>query len=92
MYFKNLVSKLILVASFSFVFLFSAQALSTTVLSSYLNIKDALVKSNSKTTSAAASEMVNILQAKTDDLSKNILVDAKGISESNDVKNAAQTF
>ena len=81
-----------LVAKLNFILLFTAQAQSTTVLSSYLDINDALVKTNPKNASVAAGEMVSIQRGKTDDLSKKILVDAKGISESSDVKMQRKHF
>jgi hypothetical protein len=83
---KNPVSTLMLVACLSFMFLFNAHAQSTTVLSSYLNIKDALVKTDPKTAGVAADELVSLLNGKTDELSKKMLVDAISISESGDVK------
>ena len=89
---KNPVSKLVLVAKLNFIVLFTAQAQSTTVLSSYLDIKDALVDTNPKNVSVAAGEMVSMLLVKTDDLSKKILVDAKVISESSDVKMQRKHF
>ena len=81
-----------LVAKLNFILLFTAQAQSTTVLSSYLDIKDALVDTNPKNVSVAAGEMVSMLLVKTDDLSKKILVDAKVISESSDVKMQRKHF
>ena len=83
---KNSVSKLMLIASLSFIFSFSAHAQSNTVLSTYLDVKDALVKTNAKNASLAAGEMVSLLKSKSDDVSMKLLADAKGISESGDVK------
>jgi len=82
----NPVSILMLVTCISFIFLINVHAQSTTVLSSYLNIKDALVKTNPKTAGVAAGELVSLLNGKTDELSKKMLVDAKVISENSDVK------
>ena len=83
---KNRVSKLILAASMSFIFTISAQAQSKTVLSTYLDIKDALVNTNAKDASLAANGMVAILNDKSDELSKKLLTDAKAISANSDVK------
>lgn len=89
---KNPVSKLMLAASLSFIVLFSAQAQSVTVLSSYLDVKDALVKSDPKTASEAAGALVTLLNGKSDDLSKKMAADAKGISESSEVKMQRKHF
>lgn len=80
------ISKLMLAASLGLIFVFSVQAQSNTVLTNYLDIKDALVKTNSKDASLAASGMATLLEGKTDELSKKLLADAKGISGSSDVK------
>jgi hypothetical protein len=82
----NLVSKLMLAASMSFIFTISVQAQTKTVLSTYLDIKDALVKTNAKDASLAANGMVAILNDKSDELSKKLLTDAKAISANSDVK------
>lgn len=89
---KNSVFKLMLVASLSFIVFLSGQAQSTTILSSYLDIKDALVVTDKKNAIVAASEIVSLLQGKTDELSKKILIDAKEISASNDVKMQRKHF
>lgn len=83
---KNSVSMLMLVASLSFIFSFGAHAQSNTVLSTYLDIKDALVITNGKNASLAAGKMASLLKGKSDGLSKKLFADAKGISESGDVK------
>jgi len=83
---KNPVSKLILVASMSFIFTISVQAQTKTVLSTYLDIKDALVNTNAKDASLAANGMVAILNDKSGELSKKLLTDAKAISANSDVK------
>lgn len=83
---KNSVSKLMLVASLSFIISiagFAQQA--QPILASYLQIKDALVKTDSKTASAAAKELVALVADKSDDVSKKIKANATQISESNDV-------
>ena len=89
---KNLVSNLMLTASMSLIFALSVQAQSKTVLSRYLDIKDALVKTDSKTANLAAKEMFDILDGKSDKLSKKLMTDAKAISASSDVKMQRKHF
>jgi len=89
---KYLLTNLMLVAGLSFILSVGVQAQSRTVLSTYLDIKDALVKTNSKDANLAAKEMVTILNGKSDELSKQILTDAKSISASNDVKTQRKHF
>lgn len=89
---KYLLSKLMLVASLSFIFAVNVHAQSKTVLSTYLGIKDALIKTNSKNASLAANGMVSILDGKSDELSKKLLADAKVISASSDVKTQRKHF
>lgn len=89
---KYLLTNLMLVAGLSFILSVGVQAQSRTVLSTYLDIKDALVKTNSKDANLAAKEMVIILNGKSDELSKQILTDAKAISASNDVKTQRKHF
>ena len=88
----KLVSKLMLFASICFIFSVSVQAQSGTVLSTYLDIKDALVESNSKNASLAANEMVSIMKGKTDELSKKLIEDTKAISVSSDIKMQRKYF
>lgn len=88
----KLVSKLMLYASMCFIFSVSVQAQSRTVLSTYLDIKDALVESNSKNASLAANEMVSFMKGKTDELSKKLIADAKAISVSSDIKMQRKYF
>ena len=88
----KLVSKLMLFASICFIFSVSVQAQSGTVLSTYLDIKDALVESNSKNASLAADEMVSIMEGKTDELSKKLIEDTKAISVSSDIKMQRKYF
>lgn len=83
---RNLISKLMLAASMSFIFTISVQAQTKTVLLAYLDIKDALVKTNAKDASLAANGLVAILNDKSDELSKKLLTDAKAISANSDVK------
>lgn len=83
---KNLVSNLMLAASMSLIFALSVQAQSKTVLSTYLDIKNALVKTDSKNANLAAKEMIGILNGKSDELSEKLMADAKVISVSDDVK------
>lgn len=83
---KYLFSKLMLTVGLAFIFTVGAQAQSKTVLSTYLEVKDALVQTNSKNASLAASEMVKILEGKTDELSKELLADASAISKSSEMK------
>lgn len=83
---KNLVSNLMLAASMSLIFALSVQAQSKTALSTYLDIKDALVKTDSKNANLAAKEMIGILDGKSDELSKKLISDAEAISASSDVK------
>jgi len=75
-----------LVTSLSLVFTMSGQAQSKSVLSSYLDIKDALVKTESKDAGVAAKGLVKVLSGKSDGLSKKLLSDAKAIAASSDVK------
>ena len=89
---RNLVSKLMLAASMSFIFTISTQGQSKTVLSTYLDIKDALVKTDSKNANHAAKELTGILDGKSDELSKKLMSDAKAISTSNDVKMQRKHF
>ena len=88
----KLASKLMLFANMCFIFSVSVQAQSRTVLSTYLDIKDALVESNSKNASLAADEMVSIMKGKTDELSKKLIEDAKAISVSSDIKMQRKYF
>ena len=88
----NLVSKIMFTASMCFIFSVSVQAQSRTVLSTYLDIKDALVETNSKNASQAAHEMVSIMESKTDELSKKLFADAKAISVSSDIKMQRKYF
>jgi hypothetical protein len=81
-----------LVAGLSVIVLCKAQAQSNTVLSTYLDIKDALVQTNAKNASLAAGEMASLLKGKIDDVSKKMLADAKGISASTDVKSQRKHF
>jgi len=83
---KNSVSKLMLAASLSFIISFSVNAQSKGVLSSYLEIKDALVKTDSKAASEAANDLVALIDNKNDGMSKKLKADANSISASSDVK------
>ena len=56
-----------------------------TVLSAYLDVKDALVQTNSKAAGLAAEGMLAVLKDKTDAHSIKLIADAKVISESDDV-------
>lgn len=88
----KIISKLMLTVSLSFIFTINLQSQSNTVLSTYLEIKDALVQTNSKNASLAASDMVRILEGKTDELSKKILTDATAISNSSEMKMQRKHF
>ena len=55
------------------------------VLSAYLQIKDALVKTDSKAASTAAKSLVALVGEDSDDLSKKLKTNAKQIMESTDV-------
>ena len=83
---RKSIFKLMLVASMGVVFTMSVQAQSKSVLSSYLDIKDALVKTDSKNAGVAANGLVKVLNGKSDDLSQKLLSDAKAIAASSDVK------
>ena len=83
---KNQCSKLMLAISLSIIFSLSVQAQSKTVLSNYLKVKDALVQTNAKEASSAANDMVSLLDGRSDELSKSLLVNAKAIAADNDVK------
>ena len=86
---KKSVSRLMLVASLSFIVAFGSFAnsfqQSKSVLSVYLELKDALVKTDSKAASAAAKELVAIVDGKDDEMSKKLKTDASQILASNDV-------
>jgi hypothetical protein len=88
----KIISKLMLTVSLSFIFTINLQSQSNTVLSTYLEIKDALVQTNSKNASLAASEMVRTLEGKTDELSKKLRVDATAISNSSEMKMQRKYF
>ena len=89
---KYLFPKLMLIISLSLIFTFSALAQSNTVLSTYLDIKDALLQTNSKNASLAASDMAGTLEGKTDELSKKLLADARAISNSSEMKMQRKHF
>lgn len=89
---RKIISKLMLTVSLSFIFTINLQSQSNTVLSTYLEIKDALVQTNSKNASLAASEMVRTLEGKTDELSKKLRVDATAISNSSEMKMQRKYF
>ena len=90
---KYLLSKLMLVASLSFIFTVNVSFHNAdSFISAYLGIKDALIKTNSKNASLAANGMVSILDGKSDELSKKLLADAKVISASSDVKTQRKHF
>ena len=86
---KKSVSRLMFVASLSFIVAIGSLAnsfqQSKTVLSVYLELKDALVKTDSKAASAAAKELVALVDGKHDEMSKKLKIDASQISASNDV-------
>lgn len=84
---KNPVSKLMLVASLSFIFSISGFAQQTEgILASYLQIKDALVKTDSKSAGVAAEELVALVGDQSDDVSLKVKANAKEIWETNDIK------
>ena len=89
---QKLISKLMLAASLGFIFSLSARAQSGTVLSTYLDIKDALVQANSKNASLAANGMLSILNDRSDELSKKLMAGAKEISACSEVKTQRKYF
>ncbi len=84
---KNSVSKFMLAIGLSFIISIAGFAQQTQgILSSYLQIKDALVKTDSKTAGVAAKDLVALVGDKSDDVSKKVKANAKEISESSDIK------
>ena len=65
---------------------------SESILSAYLQIKDALVKTDGQAASAAAKDLLALVTNQKDDLSKKLAVDAKQISESTDVAAQRKIF
>jgi len=86
---KNSITKLMFAASLSFIISFGSFAnsfqQSKSVLSVYLQIKDALVKTDNKAASESAKDLVEFVDGKSDELSIRLKVNAKQIMESNDV-------
>lgn len=62
------------------------------VLDHYLEIKDALVQTDSEAASKAAKKLMNGIGSEQTDLMKNILLNAKLIAETKDVKNQRDQF
>lgn len=93
---KNSITKLMLAGSLSFIISFGCFAdknqQTQSVLSSYLQIKDALVKTDSKAASTAAKNMMAVLGENKDDLSKKLKTNAEQIMESGDIKVQREHF
>jgi len=62
------------------------------LVTAYLEVKDALVKTNSAEASEAASKMVKLLDGMKDELSVKLIEDAKAISASSDVEEQRKSF
>ena len=78
--------KFLIVACMVFAVSINVHSQSKTVLSTYMEVKDALVETNGSSASEAAGDMVALLRDKSDELSKKLLADAKAISSSKDAK------
>ncbi len=89
---KSSIYQLILVAVLSIIISINTNAQSKSVLSSYLEIKDALVKTDSKAASTAAKDLTELIKSRTDELSKKITDNAIKISESKDVSVQRKSF
>ena len=93
---KNSITKLMLAGSLSFIISLGCFAdnnqQTQPVLSAYLQIKDALVKTDSKAASTAAKSLVALVGEDSDDLSKNLKTNAKQIMESGDIKVQREHF
>jgi hypothetical protein len=62
------------------------------VLETYLEIKDALVKTDGKAASTKASQLVELLKDTDDELSKKIKFDAKHIADTKDISHQRDHF
>ncbi len=62
------------------------------ILEVYLEIKDALVKTDGKAASGKAARMVELLSDQNDDLAKKIKFDAKHIADTKDVNHQREHF
>ncbi len=92
----NLVSRIVLAASMAFIFTLSAIAKednqTNEILTAYLAVKDALVKTDAKTASSAASNLVAAVGDSNNELMVKIVKNAKAIESSNDVKAQRKSF
>jgi hypothetical protein len=70
----------------------STDAKASEILDHYLEIKDALVQTDSEAASKAAKKLMNGIGSEQTDLMKNILLNAKLIAQTKDVKNQRDHF
>ncbi len=92
----NFISKIMLVASVTFIFACNGEAKnddqSKEVLHAYLAVKDALIKTDAGNAGEAAKKLVDVVGDSNDALLVKIAKSAGEISQSNDVKSQRKSF